>query len=81
MPIVHKDTFTVYFLNSDTEKQFAGKPEAMAAAMVYVGNSSYAKPFPNEDTYFYGPGDGTTSVIVRRDFEFVRSSEPRRTTS
>lgn len=44
----------------------------MQAAAEYAGNSRYASPFPN--TYLYGPGDGTTSVIVRRDFAIVRST-------
>jgi len=71
MTIVRKNTFTVQFLNSDTEKQFSTKEAAMAAAIAYGGNAQYAKPFPNDDTYMYGPGNGETSVIVRRDVEFI----------
>lgn len=44
------DTFTVQFMDSDTEKQFPDKASAMAAASRYVGNSSYAKLFPREET-------------------------------
>lgn len=64
------DTFTVYFLDSETQKQFPNKQAAMSAAEKYVGNNKYNKLFPNEDSYIYGPGDGTTSCMVRQDLDF-----------
>jgi hypothetical protein len=39
--------------------------QARAIAADHVGNHSANKPFPGEDTYLYGPGDGTVSVMVR----------------
>jgi hypothetical protein len=70
MAIIHKPTFTCHFVNSDTEKQFPDKASALAAAEAYCGNRSCVKPFPREETYLFGPGDGTTSVMVRQDIEF-----------
>ena len=69
MTVVKLGTWTVQFLNSDTEKQFPDKESAMSAAAAYVGNTRYAKPFPREDTYLYGPGNGETSCVVRQDFK------------
>jgi len=70
MAIKYLGTFTCYFQNSDTQKQFPSLKEAMDAAANYCGNNNYNKPFPNSDTYLYGPGDGTTSVTVRADVEY-----------
>jgi len=70
--IIRKGTFTCRFMNSDTSKTFPSLEEAMKAAEQYCGNSSCSKPFPQENTFFYGPGDGTTSVMIREDIEFVR---------
>ena len=67
----HLETATCYFVNSKTEKKYPSLEEAMGAAESYVGNSRFAKPFKNEEKYLYGPGDGTTSVIVSRDSEIV----------
>jgi len=71
MTVIRKDTYTCYFLNSNTEKTFPSLAEARAAAEAYCGNNSYAKPLPRDNTFLYGPGDGTTSVMVRQDVEFV----------
>lgn len=38
---------------------------AIARAERIVGNRAGACPFPDRSTYLYGPGDGTTSVMVR----------------
>lgn len=71
--IIRKGTFTCRFINSDTAKTFSTLEEAKAAAEKYCGNSSCSQPFPNEKTtLFYGPGDGTTSVMIREDIEFVK---------
>lgn len=64
------ETYTVYFLDSETEKQFPNKDAALKAAAKYVGNNSYNKLFLNEESYIFGPGDGTTSCMVRQDSEF-----------
>ena len=69
--IIRKPSFTCHFLNSGTEKSFSTRAEALAAAEQYCGNRSYARPFPAEETYLFGPGDGTTSVMVRQDIEFA----------
>lgn len=71
MVIKRLNTATCYFHNSDTKKSFPSVPAARAAAEAYVGNTRFAKPFPNEETYLYGPGDGTTTVMVRQDIEIV----------
>jgi len=71
MTIIRKGTFTVHFMDSNTEKQFPTLESAMAAAEAYVGNRSYAKPFRDEPTMLYGPGDGTTSVMIREDVDFT----------
>ncbi len=71
MTIIHKDTYTCYFINSNTEKAFPSLKEAQAAAEAYCGNRRYVKPFPSEETYLYGPGNGETSVMVRQDIEFA----------
>jgi hypothetical protein len=71
MKMVHKETATCYFMRSETEKAYPSVMEARRAAEEYVGNQSYSKPFPNEETYLYGDRSGETTVMVRRDFGFV----------
>ncbi len=75
MAIRHKGTFTVRFLNSDTSKTFSTAAEAHIAAQDYVGNNAGLRISPNEQTYLYGPGDGTTSVMIREDIEFIDDAE------
>jgi hypothetical protein len=67
------DSWTCYFLNSDTEKQFASKEEAVSAAEAYAGNNRHTILWHGsiEESFLFGPGDGTTSVMVRHDCEFV----------
>lgn len=60
--------YTVYYTNSDTTREVDTLEEARELAEKYVGNSSATRPFPEEGTYLYGPGDGTTSVMVREKF-------------
>lgn len=43
--------------------------QAQAIAADHVGNNSPAKPFPSENIFFYGPGDGTTTVVVRKEWK------------
>jgi len=43
---------------------------ALETAAHLVGNSNMVKPFANEPTYFFGPNDGTTSIIVRRELDW-----------
>lgn len=69
MTVKYLETATVHFFNSDTSKTFPTLAEARAAAEAYVGNKAAAKPFRGEDTYFYGPGNGETSVSVMRDMD------------
>jgi hypothetical protein len=75
MAIIHKSTFTCYFHNSDTEKQFPSLAEAQKAAESYCGNNRSTKPFPDEETYLYGPGDGSVSVMIRQDIEFIKNTQ------
>lgn len=68
--IVYKPTFFVVFIDEDN-RTVTGLTlaEARRLAEAHVGNRSCARPIPNEETYLYGPGDGTTSVMIRREFE------------
>ncbi len=66
---IHTGTFFCRFMDSDTQKDFPSLREAQDAAAAYVGNNSYSK-LPNQNTYLYGPGDGTTSVMVREHVRF-----------
>lgn len=65
------ETYTVQFLKSGTSKQYPSKVAAHEAAAEYCGNDRYVKPFRDEDTWLYGPGDGSTSCMVQQDFDFV----------
>lgn len=71
MTIVRLSTYTCQFLDEDREQQFPSRDAALAAAAQHVGNWSYAKPIPADNVYLFGPGDGTTTVMVRQDFEFA----------
>lgn len=71
MTIIRKGTYTVNYQETGDKRQFSSLRAALDVAAAHVGNHSFAKPWPEEDTYFYGPGDGTTSVIVREDIEFA----------
>lgn len=48
---------------SKIESAFADRRKALRLAASMVGNNSYAGPLG--DIYLFGPGDGTTTVIVR----------------
>lgn len=50
-------------LDTKSELVFTDEHLAMHAAEKIVGNRSFAKM---PDGYFYGPGDGTTRIMVRR---------------
>jgi len=75
MGVKRLTTYTCYFINSNTEKQFPSRETALAAAEAYVGNRSYAKPIKTDDVYLFGPGDGTTSVMVRQDVLFTMGGD------
>lgn len=70
MTVKYLNTYTVYFMISDTEKEFPDKMSALKAAEDYAGCNRYTKPFPNEDTWIFGPGDGSVSIMVRRDVDY-----------
>jgi mevalonate pyrophosphate decarboxylase len=73
MPIVHKKTYTAFFLDSDTKKEnIESLEKAMEIAEEYCGNNAYFK-IPSENTYFYGPGDGTTSAMIKQDINWEES--------
>lgn len=69
MSVIYTGRWTNQYLNSDTEKLFDNKDDAMKAAAAYVGNTSYASIF-NGARLLYGPGDGTTSVTVRAEVSY-----------
>lgn len=75
MKRIRKETYTLIHTDTNAKKQFPNKEEAMTAAENSVGNRSFAKPFPNDETYLFGPGDGTTSIMVKQDSEFVFDEE------
>jgi len=68
--VKHLDTFTVYDWGSNKQTQFSSLREAQRYVEGIVGNRAYRKPFPHEQTYLYGPEDGTTSHMIRQDTEF-----------
>lgn len=70
MAFLYLKTATCYFNVSDTSKQFASFELACEAAERYVGNRVYTRPFKEENTRLYGPGDGSTTVMVRQDVHF-----------
>jgi hypothetical protein len=61
--------FTIYYFDTNTEATFPDKASALKAAQDYVGNNRPTKPFPNEETYLYGPGDGTCTLMIRRTLD------------
>lgn len=67
-------TFTCHFMDTGTRTTYATLDEAKDAAAEVCGNRSFARPFPKEQTYLCGAGDGTTSVIIRQDIEFTDDS-------
>ena len=71
----HLDTFTCHFTNDGTNKTFPNKEAAMQAAADYCGNNSWRKIWKDEETYIFGPGDGSTSVMVRQDIDFTDDDE------
>jgi hypothetical protein len=77
MAITRLATYTCYILADDSQRQFPTRQAALDFAAATVGNRSYAKPIPAEDTYLFGPGDGTTSIMVRQDVEFVDDVEEK----
>jgi hypothetical protein len=58
--------FVCFFYDGSPDREFDTLDGAQRAAAEHAGCPRYNKPFPNEDTYLYGPGDGTTTVMVRR---------------
>lgn len=69
MGIVKKGTYEVYFLDSETSKGGLTLEEAKQKAENYCGNSSFTE-IHGDGTLLYGPGDGTSSVMVREEIEF-----------
>jgi hypothetical protein len=74
--VIRKGTFTVRYMDRDHEEHFTtgtaleNEKAAHIAAQRYVGNSAGARLFAGEKTTVYGPGDGTTSVMVQEDIDF-----------
>ncbi len=63
------DTYSIVIPDTGDKIPFPNKEAAMKAASAMVGNHAHAKPFPNQETFFYGPGDGTTTLFVNQDSE------------
>ena len=70
MTIKYTGKYVVHFVNSETKRVVDNEEEAHRIAQEYVGNRSFNKPFPNENTYLYGPGNGETSVMIRAEIEW-----------
>ncbi len=68
--IIRKGTYFVRFMDSDETRAGLTLAEAQRAAEEFCGNSSYSR-IPGENSFLYGPGDGTVSVMVREEIEFV----------
>ena len=70
MKIIHKGTYFLIFENLNGKKiEHLSFEEARRLAEDHVGNDVFTK-IPGENTYLYGPGDGTTSVFMREEIEF-----------
>jgi hypothetical protein len=69
MTIKYLESATCHFEIEGTKVQYPSVRAARDAAELYVGNRSAAKPFPNEEMYLYGPGNGDTTVMVRQDID------------
>ncbi len=70
---VYTGKYSVRFLESDETQVANDLAAALKVASDHVGNNSYAQPFPG--TYLFGPGDGTTSVMVRRESKIEKDTE------
>lgn len=73
--IVRSGKFIVSFVGSDEVIKFDSLGSARTYAEEYVGNKSAARPFKDESTYLYGPGDGTTSLVVREDCDIQEAAK------
>ena len=69
MAVRFLETATCYLTADDSKQTYPTMAQARAAAEAFVGNRSAAKPFPSEETYLYGPGNGEVSVMVRQDVD------------
>ncbi len=69
--VVRTGNYICIYYDTDKKEIFSTLDEARQAAEKYCGNNVYNKPFPDEETYLYGPGDGTTSVIIRAEVHFI----------
>jgi hypothetical protein len=72
--IRYENTYSCIFYDGKEKQQFSCLEHAMNFAALYVGNNSYNKPFSEEHTYLFGPGNGDTTVMVRRDVTFIREN-------
>lgn len=71
MAIIRSGKFEVQNFNDNTVTQYDTFKEAYDAAAKIAGNRSSTKPFPNEETYLFGPGNGETSAMVREYLTFT----------
>lgn len=69
MTIKYLSTYTVHNMVDDSNKTFASSGEAHSYCQRLCGNSRYVKPFPEENTYLYGPGNGDTTLMIRQDID------------
>lgn len=64
--------FILHVIGTDETRTFQSLDRAMNQAYRLVGNKRFTRPFPTEDRFLLGPGDGTTSHQVYPETEWVR---------
>lgn len=58
--------YKVIEFSTGEEQYYSSLDLALKGAGKLAGNTNYNKPFPNEHTYLFGPGDGTVSHTVKQ---------------
>jgi hypothetical protein len=75
MTFTYTGKYIVYDREMDATKTFDNLATAKEFVERRVGNRSFAKPFDNEDTYFYGPGNGDTTYTIRPEVNFDKKEQ------
>jgi hypothetical protein len=70
MGIIKKGTYEVYYTELEKREGGLTLSEAKQKAESFCGNNS-CTALPMDGTLLYGPGDGTTSAMVREEIEFA----------
>ena len=74
MPFIKKDTYYLEYISEGKTLTGLTKAKAFEIAEKFVGNSSYNRIFPNEERFLFGPGDGTTSIHIAQEKDWVPRS-------